>query len=284
MTQKRKIWLFLYMFAVFCSAVAVSAATAPVNVIVAVAQGRSVGEYVYASGVIIKGEPLIQTSKTDLAVSDICVRVGDYIRSGDVIMKTVDGSKITAEYDGTVSEIFDISSGVAAGQNLISYIDTDTLSAAVNVAESDISKIKKGQTVSITGSGFKGREYKGKIETIGAEAQSAQNAAVFVTVGISLDEPDNNLKPNFTVKARISVGSDDNAVTVPQSAVASDSSGEYVYVVNGSSADRRSVKTKCTGSEIYIKSGLNIGEKVIKDINSVQNKADTLSVSVGAVQ
>lgn len=271
------------MLAVFCTSVTISELRSPIRVEVSTAYTAAVGEYVIANGTIIKGVSLTQNAESDFYVSDITVQIGDYVERGDIIMKTADGHEIAAAYSGVVSSIADISSGAVNGQSVITYTDIDTLAAVVNVAESDASRIRKGQRVILTGNGFKDIQFSGSVKAIGAEAVAVSGSSVCLPVTVSIDNPDMRLKPNFTVKAKISVDEKKTAVIVPQSAIGSDSSGEYVYVVNGGEAVRRSVKTGYSDSALCISNGLNSGENVISDVSGISNKTESVNVSVGAV-
>lgn len=80
---------------------------------------------------------------------------------------------------------------------------------------------------------------------------------------------DNQLFPNQFVLARLAVGVQKHALTLPVSAIQQGTQGSYVYVVEKSAEPRvalRPVKTGVTYQErIVIESGVEVGEEVVID-------------------
>lgn len=269
---------------VFCTSVIVSSTVfKPIAVETATAYEDILTETVIANGVITKGLTFTQTAKEDFVITEICVSIGDFVNKGDLILTTASNEKIVSDFSGTVSEIV-VDNEVCTGQTILSLIDINTLTAVVNVNETYASKIKKGQSVTITGNGFKDTEYKGKIKSISAQAIATTGTAVCVPVTVEIEKPDEKLKPNFTVKAKIDVTNQNTAVYIPQSAIVNSGSGEYVYVVNENTANRRSIKSEYNADGVYVTDGLNAGEKVVINADVFSDDTVSANVSVKAVK
>lgn len=278
MNQKQKVIIFIFMLTVFATSIIVSqTAFASPTVKTIQVNSQATKEYIYASGMIVKGAMLTQNAKKDTYIKELCVNIGDYVKKGDVVMISADDNEITAEYSGTVNQIADITTLVFAEQMLITYTDIDTLTALVNIPENDVSHVKKGQLVELTGSAFKGKTYKGEINALSAEA-TVQSGSVCLPVTVKISEPDSILRPNFTVKAKICVNDNKSTLSLPKSAVGTDSNGEYVWVVNDNKAVRRSVTAKANGEKYNVEKGLVKGENVVE--NALDIDSDTVSVNV----
>ena len=90
-----------------------------------------------------------------------------------------------------------------------------------------------------------------------------------VTVKVHIDNPDDNLILGLDAKASICLGTADNVLTVPISAVNSDSEGDFVYTVNEQIVTKKYVTTGLASTEeIEIKKGIETGEKVITTVDS----------------
>ena len=284
MKLNRKLCLFAYMGLVFCTSVIASETVfKPITVETATAYEDKLTETVTANGVITKGVTFTQTADSDFIIEEFTVSIGDFVNEGDLIFITANDEEVVSEYTGTVCEI-PIMNEVYKDQTILSLIDINTLTATVNVNETYASQIKKGQSVIVTGNGFKNTEYKGTIQSIGAQAISTTGTAVCVPVTVEFEKPDKNLKPNFTVKAKIDVSNENTAIYIPQSAIVNSGSGEYVYVVNENTANRRSVESVYNANGVCITKGLNVGEQVVLNADVFSDNTESVSVYVKAVK
>ena len=274
--MKFKLFAFSFAFVILsCSIIAQKTLFSPIEVDIVPAQKAAVTETVIAHGSIVKGLTFSQYADTDFDVKSVKVAVGDYIKKGDLIFITSTDKKVYSKYSGTISEICPENQKVFEGQNIISLIDCDSLLAVVNVNELDSLKIQKGQSVELTGTAFNEKCYKGEIISIGAEAIAISNATICLPVTVKIINPDKDLKPKFSIKAKINVSTND-VVSIPKEAVIDDS---YVYVISNSIATKRSVKCKVDTDVVYVTRGLNVGEKVVLNPKNLNN-AKQVSVTI----
>ncbi|MBQ2676593.1 MAG: HlyD family efflux transporter periplasmic adaptor subunit [Clostridia bacterium] len=243
--------------------------------------------------------------KSDMPVvlSEILVQSGDYVKKGDALATVdVNATKkilltqgdydrvsqipdtIKSHKDGTVSAITAVKD-VPIQQNtaMLSLISPSDLQVRISISEDVISSVKTGQKVVVTGSGFKGRQYSGTIDTISPDAKVLQNGATLQTMVeavVLIDNPDKYLKPGFTAKVRIITEVLEDALVVPYEAIGQNADNrQFVYVQSGDKAQLRYIQTEGDCDEgAIVKSGVKNGERVI--INPSSLTGDTVDVVV----
>ena len=174
---------------------------------------------------------------------------------------------IVADFDGIVTQV-DISAGsmAAEGSPLLTLASANDLCVEIPVSKYNLANIEIGQKATVT---FQDKDYTGEVNYISKVAQKAESGAALVTVKVHIDTPDDNLVLGLDAKVKIDLGSVENVIKVPVSAVNSDTSGDFVYVVEDNIVVRKAVTTGMTSKEeMEIKSGLSEGEKVITTIDA----------------
>lgn len=148
------------------------------------------------------------------------------------------------------------------------------------IGESSISNVKVGQKALVTGVGFKDKYYDATVIKIGDKAQkvtSLNSKNVVVEVYLKIDSPDNALKTGFTAKADIFTGEEAFKTLVPYGAVLQDGMGEYVYVNENDTAQKRYIQTGLELENGYeVLSGLNEGEVVIITPGQISSNGQTI--------
>lgn len=174
---------------------------------------------------------------------------------------------IVADFDGIVTQI-DISAGsmAAEGSPLLTLASANDLCVEIPVSKYNLANIEIGQKATVT---FQDKDYTGEVNYISKVAQKAESGAALVTVKVHIDTPDDDLVLGLDAKVKIDLGSVENVIKVPVSAVNSDTSGDFVYVVEDNIVVRKAVTTgMASKEEMEIKSGLSEGEKVITTIDA----------------
>ena len=174
---------------------------------------------------------------------------------------------IVADFDGIVTQV-DISAGsmAAEGSPLLTLASANDLCVEIPVSKYNLANIEIGQKATVT---FQDKDYTGEVNYISKVAQKAESGAALVTVKVHIDTPDDNLVLGLDAKIKIDLGSVENVIKVPVSAVNSDTSGDFVYVVEDNIVVRKAVTTgMASKEEMEIKSGLSEGEKVITTIDA----------------
>ncbi|MEH7438564.1 efflux RND transporter periplasmic adaptor subunit [Neobacillus drentensis] len=204
-------------------------------------------------------------------IHEVLVASGETVSAGDeLITFTDDSDPITAPADGMVTTI-----AVAAGDritngqvvaHLTNYKDLETV---VQVDESDIPKIRGGQTVELSVSAYPDQVYTGKVTAIADEGTSANGSTTF-DVTIHIEKPV-NLKVGMSAEANILTASKKDALYVPVDALYTNNNEKYV-VVNSAGANtdqasgavtQQTVKTGLATEEyVEITDGVSEGDVV----------------------
>lgn len=180
-------------------------------------------------------------------------------------------SVLVAPADGTVIErAAENGQYVNKGTEILTLANLNHLLIEADINESDVSKIRLGQTAVIEGSALGKQKLSAKVIRISPIAVTTPNSSgqgektrVKVTLEPSGDL--SALKPGFHVDIDISVEKIDNALQVPIEAVQQEVDGStFVWVAENGVAKKRKV-TVGVENELFaeIKSGLKGDEQVI---------------------
>ena len=111
------------------------------------------------------------------------------------------------------------------------------------LSEDICSRIKVGQSVSITGSAFENKSFKGKIIEISDVATTNSTGVVFLQAKAEIENPDNDLKVGYNIKAKVVVEHLSDVLLVPNECILQDDLGEYVYKIYDSTTTKTYIKT-----------------------------------------
>lgn len=128
-----------------------------------------------------------------------------------------------------------------------------------NVAERDLPRLAAGQPARVLVTGVE-QAFEGKVRLIGAVIDPQTRLG-----SVRIDLPANrDLRPGAFARGEISVGSGRRPL-LPQTAVMSDTTGNYVFIVDAASkVERRDIRVEGSRAEgVVIGGGLQGGEKVV---------------------
>jgi HlyD family secretion protein len=192
------------------------------------------------------------------------------------IQDQIKETAVMAPFDGIVLEKYaDIGSFVspsmmgggngAASSSSLLNLTSDRQQVVVNLSESQIAKVKLGQSVTIKADAFPGQQFAGKVEQIAPQAKISQNVTS-VEVRVSIGSTTvTKLAAGMNVEANFEVGRLENALFVPNAAVVRQAEGSGVYVLGeGNKSVFRQIQTGATvGKQTEVKSGLQGDEQVL---------------------
>ena len=177
--------------------------------------------------------------------------------------------EIIAASSGTITKI-DMEKGslTEANKPIITISDLSNLAAKITINETDISKVKEGQSVILTGAGFKGVEYTGEIEKIFPTARKIQNGfhqETIVDVSVALQNIDDIIKPGFTAKAKVITSQPKAIMIIPYECIYQDDNNkEFVQIYENGKVQTRYITTGAeTIQGVEIKDGVNWDELII---------------------
>jgi HlyD family secretion protein len=139
-------------------------------------------------------------------------RMGDVtIRApitGTIIQKSVEAGQIIASASGNVS----------GGTTLLLMADLREMQVRTLVDETDIGKVRPGQSARVRVEAYPTRTFVGTVMKIEPKAVIEQNVTMFPVL-VRLDNLDGLLKPNMNAEVQIEVASRPDVVLVPNAAV-----------------------------------------------------------------
>ncbi len=174
-------------------------------------------------------------------------------------------TKIKSPIQGTVDQVnIKIGQSVAPGSPAVRVVNLSNLKVKGEVAESYISKVKRGNDVVLFFPDIN-KEVNAKLDYSG-QAINMLNRTF--NVEVRLNPKDGNFHPNQVVVLKIADYSVPNSFVIPVGAVQKSTDGEFVYVAeneNGKTiAKRKTVTSGMTYNGVAeIKNGLAQGDKVI---------------------
>ncbi len=189
-------------------------------------------------------------------------------------------SFIRSPFDGVVTEkaaevgeiVAPISiGGSMARGSIVTIADWASLQAEVDVAESQLARVKPGQRAAITVDAIPGKVFPGKLCRILPRADRSKATVKARVDFLARDEkailPEMGVRVRFLpddAPAGIETGAVPDKVLVPKAAVQSAGDTSFVWVVNENVAQKRTVELGGnSGERVEIADGVHPGEKVV---------------------
>jgi len=231
-----------------------------------------------------EAERQIAVADAQLAVARAAVTVAEAREKGAAARVKVLESQlydcfIRAPFDGVVTEkaaevgeiVAPISiGGSMARGSIVTLVEWDSLQAEVDVAETQMERVKPGQRAAITVDAFPGKVFPGKVRRI---LPRADRSKATVKVRADFLSRDDTVLPEMGVRVRFvadnapagaETGAVREKVVVPQAALQGAAGAAFVWVVSDNAATKRSVVAgDAAGETVEVKSGLSAGEKVV---------------------
>ena len=133
----------------------------------------------------------------------------------------------------------------------------------VGISESDYSKVKKGDSVTLTADAVPGKTFYGKIGKIYPTIDPATRT---FTVEVVVDNNYSTLRPGMFTRVTVDFGSNNNVVIPDVAVVKQQGSGErFVYVLNADNtvSYKKVVLGRRMGTEYEVLEGLSDGDKIV---------------------
>ena len=176
-------------------------------------------------------------------------------------------SNLIAPFSGIISSVnVEENEIVGSGSPIATISATDNPEISVGIPEIFISKVSKGQNVSISFSALQNQIFKGKVYEVGYSSMGRST----YPVTIRIDSPSQEIRPGMAVDVKFSFGNDDKnpqKLVAPAPSVGEDSNGHFVFVLEGDEKDflvkKKNVKIgELTTEGFEIVNGLSNGDLV----------------------
>lgn len=177
-------------------------------------------------------------------------------------------TKIIAPINGVVASVSTQEGETVAAMftspTFLTIIDLRRLELRAYVDETDISKVREGQTVEFTVDTYPGVPFAGNVKTIYPKAELIDNVVNYVVIVDFSNSKEHVLRPEMTTTVNILNESLKNVLAIPNKAVARKNGDDVVLVLNNGTTEERKVTTGIkTKSLTQITSGLTANETII---------------------
>lgn len=140
--------------------------------------------------------------------------------------------------------------------------------ATVTLTEVDVTTVKSGQKVTLTMDAYPNATLTGTVLAVNTSGSVSQGVTSY-TATILLDSTTLDLYTNMAVNATIITSTETDVLLVPNAAVQTSNSGNYVQMLKDNKVVDVAVEIgNSNDTQTAITSGLNEGDKVITSINS----------------
>lgn len=203
----------------------------------------------------------------DAAETQYLVAKSNFETSKDMIF-------VDAPFDGYLVDLkVNEGDNVKKDTHLFTIAQLNRMKAKVWVTDTEIGFIKKGMNAEIT---YNNKTYTGKVTDVSLGIDPTRQAFY---AEIEFPNPKMELKNGLTVEVKILVYENNNAIVIQRNLVQKDEKGFYVFLEKNGKASKRYISNGMeTGIDYEIKSGLNVGDKLITQGSSQLN--DGVKVNV----
>ena len=144
---------------------------------------------------------------------------------------------------------------------IVRIASMDKLRIRVDVPESEVPLVKVGTKATVTVRELPGQEFNGKVSRFGVALE--QNTRTMQTE-IDIPNPKHILRPGMFVKVTLQFATEENALTIPATAIVTEKNHTFVYCVEGNIARKKAIIIgRDDGIHPVIAQGLNGDELVI---------------------
>jgi len=187
--------------------------------------------------------------------------------ASELIKNQMNNNKIIAPLDAQVAEIsYKVGEQAQPGQAAVKLIAKDGFEIELDVAETDIAKLKIGNKAVITLDAFgDGVKLEGVLASMEPAATVIQGV-IYYKVKIDFLAGVYNIRPGMTATAAIIADTRADAIQLPIRAIQERKDGaKFVRILQGTKVTEKDIMTGLTGDGglVEILSGVNEGEQVI---------------------
>ncbi len=197
------------------------------------------------------------------------------------LLQKVADRKILATFDGIIADL-DVDPGdyLEAKDSIGTLVDTSYLTADVEVAETDVSKLKEGQKVDFTFPAYSGGVVEGYVVSYPAIGEVTSRGATVVNAKVRIDNVPEGILPNFSFTGKIQITEPEEKLIVERYAIGHEKGTAFVEVM-GKNNTFTKVEVEVapyTSDYVNIISGLEGGEML--KAQSSTSKSGRLRTSV----
>jgi RND family efflux transporter MFP subunit len=186
----------------------------------------------------------------------------------DRFLATKNFTRIVAPFDGTVTARSTdvgalINAGGGAGQELFVVSDTRKLRVYVSLPQNYVALVKRGSKARLTVPEHPGQSYTATVESL---SQAVSSGSGSMLIQLSVDNAKGELLPGSFASLRLDLPVNEQALSIPPSALIFDKSGLRVATVDSANKVRLKAVaiSRDYGKTIELASGLSPQDRVIE--------------------
>jgi multidrug efflux pump subunit AcrA (membrane-fusion protein) len=189
--------------------------------------------------------------------------------------------EVKSPISGIVAKVpMDPGSMVGPGVPVATVIDIENVKVTVNVIEADIGQVRIGQAADVTVPAYPDRTFHGAVSNVLPMVDQLSHTT---KVEVTIPNPSHELKPGMSACASLKLGTHQNVVVIPRTAIIEKMDERFVYLFKDGTATRSSVTTGYRDDvNAEVLSGVNAGDRIVvsdlevlKDGTRVQAKPDS---------
>ncbi|HUK47304.1 MAG TPA: efflux RND transporter periplasmic adaptor subunit [Terriglobales bacterium] len=187
------------------------------------------------------------------------------------IKATIDRKTIRAPFTGILGiRQIDLGQYLAAGQAIVSLQSLNPIYVNFGIPQQQAPQVRVGSRLEITSDDLAGAKFLGRVNAIDSVVnESTRNIQIQAT----LPNPDNRLRPGMFVQVQLGLGSSQDVIELPASAINYAPYGDSVFVVTNMKDPKgktylgvrqQFVKVgPSRGDQVGVISGINAGDEVV---------------------
>lgn len=182
--------------------------------------------------------------------------------------------QVKAPFSGIITNLnyYTDNTRIDASSNLLNIMDYSKLHMEINLAEKNMTSIKKGQQVNIINYTIPGDTLNGVLAQLSPAIDSETRSFKAV---ININNSKLLLRPGMFAKGEIVVARADSTIVIPKDVILNKQKGNTVFVVNKGLAEERVIEFGLENpNEVQVISGLKKKDRlVIKGFETLRNRS-----------
>ncbi|HJV44335.1 MAG TPA: efflux RND transporter periplasmic adaptor subunit [Bacillota bacterium] len=155
----------------------------------------------------------------------------------DQLTLTAPMDGVIVQVNGNVGELpkNDSTSSSSTGFIVMDNSDSGSIEVLAQISQTDIGKMKEGMKATFTSSAFSDKKFAGKVSVIYPEATTDSGVTTYKVL-LTVDNQEGLMKPGMTVNVTVEVGTHNNVLYIPASAMKDQNGKDVVYLKGAESS------------------------------------------------
>jgi membrane fusion protein (multidrug efflux system) len=200
------------------------------------------------------------------------------VSSEQIARKSLHDTRLYAPFAGVIGQkSIDVGQNAIPGMQTFKLVNINRVKVKISIPESEISKVRMGQTATVSVSALGGRTFEGRVCEKGVSADALSRS---YDVKILIDNRGGELMPGMICDASLQKSSTSTVFILPVSVMQlDDDNQQFVWVNVDGKAKKRMVQTASqTNGGVVVTSGLGIGDEVL--VEGQQKVSENTSLKV----